>query len=170
MAKTQVDKYSNVIISQVVESAANTLTFQQLPQITTLLEKKAYLVNRIVYEQASAFFTELKADAESAYYGLALSNAFSAPLLSEASIFDYNRDYCRTQTAVGYDIARSTVIKDYSTLPGGGILIPTRPVYLYVKGANLANPLTLNCRIYFTIVDLSPEDFWDLVESLSAFS
>jgi len=39
----QVDKFANILIARVTESAANTLTFEQLPQVTTLLEKKAYL-------------------------------------------------------------------------------------------------------------------------------
>jgi len=172
MAKAagQVDKYANIMLTAVTESAANTLTFTELPQVTTLLEKKAYLLNRIVYDLGVTLLNELKADGERVQFGLSLNSRFTTPTIIEPAIVDYNVQYCRTQTAVGYDVSTGMINKDFSTLPGYGILLPTRPLYLYAKGTSLATASTISARLYFTVLDLTPADYWDLVESLQAFS
>lgn len=168
MAKIQSDKYSNQLIASVTESAANTLTFEQLPQMTTLMEKKAFLINRIQYIISP--LTEFKADSESITFGIAMSNQWTGPQLSETSVVDFNSLYTAVLTAVGFAFFVQPVIKDYSKLPGGGVLVPTRPMYLFAKGSALANPCTITMRMHFTIIDLTPADYWDLVEAVSAIS
>jgi hypothetical protein len=171
MAKAgTVDKYANVMISRVTESAANTLTFEQMPQVTTLLEKKAYLLNRLQYELSQGSWQELKADGESIQFGISLSNNWTSPGINEPSIIDYNRHFTTVQTAVGFVDRRTGVTKDFSMFPGGGILMPTRPLYLFTVGNGLANATDVTLRMYFTVVDLSPQDYWDLVESLQAYT
>jgi len=166
----QVDKFANLLIARVGESAANTLTFEQLPQVTTLLEKKAYLLNRLQYELTQGSWQELKADNESIQFGIALSNNFTAPGINEPTIVDYNRHFVTVQSAVGFVDRKTGITKDFSTFPGGGILLPTRPLYLFTLGSGLAAATDVTLRMYFTVVDLTPADYWDLVESLQAFS
>lgn len=165
ITKVQADRFSNQIIVQAVESAANTLTFQQLPQMTSLLEKRAMLINRIDYVIST--LTELKADTERMHFGITMSSQWATVKLDEPAIIDYNTLWTHVQTAVGYIIYRFPITKDFANLPGGGILLPTRPTYLYVQGSGLANPQSVTARIYFTVYDLAPADYWDLVESVS---
>lgn len=169
MAKQQIkDMYSNYILAEVEESGANTLTFEELPQITTLLEKKAFLINRVDYDLP---LNLLIAGGDTIEYGLSLSNKWTDPELTEATIVNYNKH--RTVEigtgASGFDYD-STVSRDFSTLPGGGILIPTRPLYLFVLGTNLGGPATVGMKLYFTVIELDPSQYWDLVESLQAYS
>lgn len=170
MAKVQSDKYANMMVIEVTESAANTLTFEQLPQITTLMEKKAFLINRIIYDPSAATLGELLANNEAVQFGLSLSSKWTTLTIDEPTIIDYNRLFTITQTAVGFEHVITPIVKDYSTLPGNGILIPTRPIYAFTKGSGLANPTSFVVRIMFTIVELTPQDYWDLVESLQAYS
>lgn len=169
-ANGSVDKYANLMIARVGESAANTLTFEQLPQITTLMEKKAFLINRLQYELTQGSWQELKADSESVQFGLALSNNFTAPGINEPSIIDYNRHFVTVQSAVGFVDRKTGVQKDFSTMPGGGIILPTRPLYLFTLGSGLAAATDVTLRLYFTIIELTQSDYWDLVESLQAFT
>lgn len=170
IAAGQTDKYANVILVSVLESAANTLTFEELPQVTTLMEKKAFLINRVSYSLGAVAMSELKADGERLNFGLSMSNRWTAPTILEPTIIDYQQKYTTTLTAVGFQVMDANIKSDFSTLPGGGILIPTRPIYFYAQGVGLANACTITAKIYFTIVELSPADYWDLVESMQAYS
>ena len=165
MAKLQVDKYSNVLIGAVTESAANTLTFEQLPQMTTLMEKKAFLINSIEYFLSNP--GEFTAAGDLVQFGLSLSSQWATPAISEPSVVDFNYWYTLLATAVGFEMLRQPLIKDFSTLPGGGKLVPTRPMFLWAKANGFAAVSTITMRMHFTIVDLSPQDYWDLVEALS---
>lgn len=171
MAKTgMTDKFANVMIAQVAESAANTLTFEQMPQVTTLMEKKAYLLNRLQYELSQGSWTELKADGEAVQFGISLSSSWSSPSITEPTIIDYNRHFTTVLSAVGFADRKTGVTKDFSMFPGGGLLLPTRPLYLFTVGSGLAAATNVTLRMYFTIVELTPQDYWDLVESLQAYS
>lgn len=168
MAKTQTDKYANVMLGSVTESGANTLTFSQMPQVTTLLEKKAFLLSRIDYVKNDAL---LAANTDALSYGLSLSNQWTSPSLAEPSIIDHHSWVVVDHGAAANAIVASGIeTYDLSTLPGGGILIPTRPLYLYAMGTNLGGASTIRVKIFFTIIELTPQDYWDLVESLQAYS
>jgi len=169
MAKTAVtDKYANVMINTLTESAANTLTFGELPQVTTLLEKKAYLINRVDYAYSLQL---LIADTDKFSFGLSLSSRWTDISLSEPSIIDMNEILCiASGAAASLRADDSRVTRDFSTLPGGGILVPTRPLYSFCKGTNLAAAGGLITKIFFTVIDLTPADYWDLVESLQTYS
>jgi hypothetical protein len=54
--------------------------------------------------------------------------------------------------------------KDLSTIPGGGLLVPPNPIYIFAEGAALTNAVTLSCRMFYTSVDLKADEFWELVE------
>lgn len=168
MAKVQTDKYANVMIGSVTESAANTLTFAELPQVTTLLEKKAFLINRIQY---NAYLSLLVADTDNLDFGLSLSNRWTSPSLIEPSIIDYqSRRLVASGAPATALLEDNQVIQDWSTLPGGGMLVPTRPLFLWTKGTALASASAIIVKIYFTVIDLTPADYWDLVESLQAYT
>jgi len=170
MAKQTIDKYSNMMVINLVESAANTLTFEQAPQVTTLMEKKAFLINRIEYNIPFPSRDLLVAAGDAIYYGMSLSDRWAAPLLTETTIVDFNALSIHFLTGVGFEYHPTSILKDFSTLPGGGLLLPTRPMFLYIVGESLAGPASIAARIFFTIQDLTPQDYWDLVEALQAYT
>ncbi|GAH07378.1 unnamed protein product, partial [marine sediment metagenome] len=61
-------------------------------------------------------------------------------------------------------ILRKPFTKDFSSLPGGGILVPPNPIYIFAKGNALGSARTVTCRIFYTVRILKAEDFWELVE------
>lgn len=170
MAKTngKIDNYTNRLIASVDESSANTLTFAQLPQLTALMEKKAMLFNRIQYNWESEL---VMADADQVEFGLSLSSAWTTVDYTEPSIIDYNQFRAiASGTPASLQTRTSEKISDFSTLPGGGILVPTRPMYAWVKGTNLGGAVTVNLKIFFTFIDLNESNYWDLVETWLSFS
>lgn len=165
------DKFANYAIISVVESAANTLTFKKLETGISLNEKVAWILNRVEYVVALVQAAEFNADGDSLYYGLSVSNSFSSPGITENTIIDYNA-VTRVDlgaAAVGMFIDRVKV-KDFSSLPGGGILVPPTPLYLYAKGDSLVSANQVTARLHYTLKTLKVDEYWELVEARRVLS
>jgi hypothetical protein len=161
--KARPDKYANYAIASLTESAANTLTFKKLETGFSLFEKVAWIINRIEYWVQSVHATMFNGGDDTFYYGMSVSASFATALITEATIIDYNalsREDIGT-AASGFFIHRPFV-KDFSTLPGGGILVPPSPLYLYGVGSSLNSAQSLSARIHYTMLSLSAEDYIEL--------
>lgn len=163
-AKT--DQFANMAILTITESAANTLSFKKLETSVALMEKVAWIISRIEYifnlQGAGQFDSNADYDA----YGLSVSNAFAAPSLTESTIIDYN-----VLTRLDFGTAASggmntlPIVKDFSSLPGGGLLVPPNPLYGWVKGSGTAAAQTIVARIWYTNLPLAVDQYWELVET-----
>jgi len=160
----QAEKFSNVAYIQVEESAANTLTFKKLETGIAPFEKRAWLISRIEYFFASSS-TNFAADNDRLQIGISASNSFTAVDLGENAILDLY-DYKRIDLGAAASGMFQTwpAVKDLSTIPGGGLLAPPNPLYLFAKGSSLPNAMTVDCRFYYTSFDLKADEFWELVE------
>lgn len=165
------DKFANYAIIQVAESAANTLTFKKLETGISIQEKVAWIINRIEYVVSFLTAAVFNSDSDLLQYGLAVSNSFTTPTLTEETIFDFNTvqrlDY--GAAASGF-IKEFPFVKDLSTLPGGGLIIPPVPLYLWAKGTGLASADTVTAKLYFTLKQLKVDEYWELVEARRVLS
>ena len=167
MPATGVDKYSNVLYDSVTESAANTITFESVDVGLNIFDKVGLLVSRIEY---SDWLLQIAADGDSLEWGLTTSNNLTALDPSETSIIDYNRVSLNAVGTPAIALERvEPYIKDFSTLPGGGLLITPKPLYMVADGNALANPAVVKMRMFFTVVKLKPEDYFELLESRQFF-
>lgn len=171
MAKAQMDEFANVAALTVVESAANTLTFKKLDTQTSINEKIGWLINRLeFFLDISA--TQWNANLDSVSMALTRSNLVTNLIdLTEPAIL-WNAFIQRTDigTAATSWLVREPFVYDFSTLPGGGLLTPPTPLYGAVKGVSCTAANTLYLRIYYQTIDLTPEQFWQLVESVRIVS
>jgi len=158
------EKYVNQAYLSVVESAANTCTFGKLETGISIYEKVGWLITRIDYnvDCAAAIFT---ADTLGILFGLSAQDSIASPTLQMSAIIDYN---ARVRAeygagASGFVLDRPWT-KDFSQLPGGGLLVPPNPIYLWAKGIGLAAAQTVLARMFYTVKVLKAEDFWELVE------
>lgn len=165
------DKFANYAIVSCDESAANTLTFKKLETGISLTEKVAWVINRVEYIITSQLAAMFNGDGDVFYFGLALSNAWSTPSMAESTILDYNTvqriDY---GTAAVAFLKSMPFIKDFSSLPGGGILVPPNPLYLYAKGLGLASANGVVARMHYTLLPLAVDQYWELVEARRVLS
>jgi len=161
------DQYSNVLYDSVTESAANTLTFESVDVGLNIFDKVGLLISKVEYY---SLYNRIVADGDSLEFGLSSSNGWSDADAAETSIIDYNRVSLNAVGTAATALERvEPFIKDFSTLPGGGILITPKPLYLYAAGANLGNPATVQIRMFFTIIKLRPEEYFELLESRQYF-
>ena len=158
-------QFANQALLNLIESAANTLTFLKLETGISISEKIAWIVSRVEYFTTfnAAIFD---ASGDHLAFGLSVGNAFAAPSVLERAILDFN-DIAREDlgAAASGIFSKTPYLKDYSTLPRGGLLVPPAPFYAWCKGTGLTAAATIHVRLYYTTLTLTTEDYWELVES-----
>lgn len=160
------DQFANLAVITVTESAANTLTFKKLETGISLNEKVAWIVNRVEYLVNSILAAQFNGDGDTLKFGLSVTNAFSAANFDEASILNLNQiqrnDYGAAATG---GISKMPMLQDFSTLPAGGIIVPPTPLYLFAVGTGLVSASTVIARVWYTLLPLSVDQYWELVEA-----
>lgn len=169
--KQPIDKFANMALLTTVESAANTLTFKKLETGISLTEKVAWVINRIEYILSGFTSANFAADADGVQFGLSVSNAFATPTLNEVTILDFNQLHV---TIVGAVVSKEwhqqPTIKDFASMPSGGIIVPPTPLYGWVLGQALTSAITVNARIWYTLLELATDQYWELVEARRVLS
>jgi len=158
------ERYTNIAYLSVTESAANTLTFSKLETGIAPFEKRGWLISRLEYF-VSVTSANWGADADALTYALTASNTISSLDLSDNAVIDYNK-ITRIDlgaAATGMFMERP-IVKDLSTLAGGGVLVTPNPLYMAAVGTALTGATTVKCRMFYTSIDLKADEFWELVE------
>jgi len=170
------DTFANMATLHLLESAANTLTFAKLETGIALFEKMAWLIHRIEVFIQNESTAEFAATGDMLAWGLCASNMvstlYSGKTITDPSIL-YGQRIARLDVgtaAVAFLRVNPTIV-DFSTLPGGGILVPPNPIYGAIMGANSPQPHEIYLRIYYTNYQLQGADqYWELVESRRVIS
>jgi hypothetical protein len=158
------DSYCNKFFGQVVESAPTTLTFKEIPTNVNTFGKIAWVLHRLDWFINTATIALLLGTGDSIQMALTASNNIAAIELDNPSVIDFTQIVMLEATAVGRTILERPLTRDFSNLPGGGILMAPRPLYLAAKGASIAGAVTVSCRGYFTQLELSGDEYLELVD------
>lgn len=158
------DEFVNQAYLSVVESAPNTLTFNKLETGISIHEKVGWVISRMDYTFPVAI-ANFAAEGDILFFGLSTSDAIVTIALNQAAVIDLNSFGRNDLGTAGTGLfIRQPITKDFSNLPGGGILVPPNPLFAYVQGAALTSPVTIKARMFYTVRELKLEDFWELVE------
>lgn len=160
------EQFANFAIVTVTESALNTLTFKKLETGISLTEKVAWVIARVEYWPDPLNAAQFNGTGDLFAYGLSVSNAFAGPTPVETAILDFNAIYREDlgAAASGFFLQRPFT-KDFTSLPSGGIIVPPSPLYLYAKGTGLVAAGNVTARIYYTLLTLAVDQYWELVEA-----
>lgn len=161
-AKT--DRFANKFYVKVEESAANTLTFQEINTSVDVFSKKAWVLHRLEYYISIGELNKLDSSADKYSAALCSSNKIGALDLSDPSVVDLFEIAYREKSAVGYDYHIMPIIRDFNNMPGGGLIISPRPLFLGLKGLGATAAGAISCRGYFTSMDLSADEYLELVD------
>lgn len=166
MADKNKDQFANYAIVSVTESAANTLTFKKLETGISITEKVAWIINRIEYFITALNGTYFNAAGDLLYWGVSLTNSWTTPAASEITILDYNSaERVDLGAAASGAFVVRPILKDFSAMPSGGIIVPPSPLYIYGMGSGLTAAATVVARIHYTTLVLSVDQYWELVEA-----
>lgn len=159
------DKFANIAFLEVTESAANTLTFAQLQLATTLMTEKAALI----IHRAELTVDDSVLNSSGDYVDVALAVSDRIPSISDLSqpelLFYMSLQRRDLGTAASGIILEWPLQADFTSLPGGGILVPADRLYIGIKGFGAASASKGTMRLYYTIMALNTEDYWDLIEA-----
>lgn len=158
------DTFVNQAYLSVVESSANTLTFSKLETGVSIHEKVGWVIARLDYD-LSITAANFGAEGDRVSFGISTSSAITTATLAQSAVIDYNTITRRDLgTAASGMFLRMPVFKTFADLPGGGILVPPNPLFIWTLGAGLGTPMTIQARMFYVVRQLKLEDFWELVE------
>jgi len=164
------DVYANMVNLTLTESAANTLTFGSIDLGLTIFQKVGLLLNRIVVEYPTQLIGDMGANNDSMALALTQSDQItSISYLQDAVVWKdtvSRRDFGAAASGFLY---HHTKIYDFSGLPGGGEIITPRPLYWASQGNGLTTTFSIYMRIFFTILELKSEEYFELLEARRFF-
>jgi len=176
MAASSKDKFANMATITLQESAANTLTFLKLETGIALFEKVAWLISRLEFFLQSRDTTNFAASDDAVLWALCASNqiaslALGATITNPAIIYGQRVKRLDLGAAASGGFYQDPQIIDFSTMPGGGILVPPNPLYGAIQGSQAPAAMLGYLRIYYTNYTLAGADeYWELVESRRVIS
>lgn len=162
------DKYANMLYADVAESAINTLTFEAINVGLSMFDKVGILIHRLEWYQ---FDTRVIDDTDALAFGLCSSDGFSTVNSSQREIIIYHQYKARYFGAAANSVMLfEPLIDDLTTLPGGGLLTTPKPLHIFVKGTNVAAVGAVSLRMFFTIISMKPEEYFELLETRTFFA
>lgn len=165
MPAKQMDKFSNLMYGTVTESAASTLTFAEINTNVSVWEKRAFVLHRLEWYISPAFLTTNILDGGD-IIDVALTNSQQITALTRdnPAVIDSMTIGLKYASAVGGELVIQPMARDFTGLPGGGLLIAPRPLFLGLKCTAIANPCTVTLRARFTVLELSADEYLELVD------
>lgn len=164
-AKDQFVQFASV---DIVESAANTLAFSQLQTGQQLFERRALVIHRAdIYLSRQAINLLLDAS-DRIDVGLSTSNSITDIELNNPNVvFKKRYNLMDFGTPANTLLVEFPDVMDFSTLPMGGLIVPAFPIFGFAQGTSLASAISASrMRLYFTVRELAPTDYIELVEAM----
>lgn len=164
-ATKKIDTFANVAAINVAEATAGTIAYAKFAFPFSIQDKTALLLSRIEYWFGNVGKLDTTTDA--IYGGLiAAPSIVDITVQSDPVMIDSARIHrLDFGTAGSAQLLTQPFIKDFSDLPGGGLLVAPSPLYAAVQGLGASDKVNLWLRMYYTYMQLATEEYWQLVES-----
>lgn len=164
------DKYVNVMLHSVTMSGANTLTFDEMTIGLSTFDRIGILITRLEYYLSAATVSQLESNDDYYQLGITGSNAISDIGSDERSVYNKIEEFViASGTPATAMHMRYPIIEDLSDLPGGGLLIPPRPLYLAMDSSGFSSAGKGFVRMYFVTQQLKDTDYFELLETFRFF-
>jgi hypothetical protein len=169
MAKAkQTDSFANMAYLKVTEASAGTLKFAKLQLATEFgTPKKAMIIHRLEFLLGSA--ANFNASADGIDSALTLSDKLTdISDLSQPEVLVWvqmvRRDF---GTAASGFLEHWPIVRDFASLPGGGLIVPANYLYLGIQSTSATAVCSATMRLYYTAMDLEDTDYLQLLEARS---
>jgi hypothetical protein len=165
MAGKTTDKWAQLAALHVTQTVANTDVYVNFNFPFSIQDKVALLIHRIEYQPGS--LNQLNTAEDAIEAGISCAKVLDDPMdITDPMLIDYHVVLRHDLGAAASGILRdATFIKDFSNLPGGGILTPPNPLYAFVHTVAAAAVMACRIRMYYTYFALADAEYWQLVES-----
>lgn len=110
------------------------------------------------------------AAADTFIYAITQSNQITTLSPDESAVVFRLQQYIgEVGTGASGIVFEDPLVGDFTTMPGGGLLIAPRPLYVAVDSDSVANTPEVIFRMYFTILELKTDEYFELLESRRFF-
>lgn len=168
MPKKMTDQFANKAYCGVTQSAVDTLTFSQIQTGVSVFERVAWVIHRIRYIPAQTNWFQL--DTESDFFDMAITLSDNLDDLnqSQSAVLDVCPMITITAGTPADIIRREQHIDhDFSTMPGGGLIIPGSSVFIGLDSSGGASVMSGNAIVYFSYKQMADADYIELVQALN---
>jgi len=165
MASKSKDIYAQFAALNVEEAVANAGVYVKFAFPFSIMDKMALLINRIEYILRANSAYNSSGDSMVAGISVGTNLADVEDVTNPLIVDSVKRTRIDQGTPATCLYLTDPFIKDFSDLPGGGILIAPNPLYAFVKGAGLGAVAACGIRLYYTYRELGTDEYWQLVES-----
>jgi len=162
------DKFDQILGFGVTMSAANTLTFGRIAVGVTIFDYAAFIISRVEFLISQASMNELVAGADILTVAITGSSSVS-------DIFDVTNPSVYTQKVI-YGGAQGAAanfrrdfapfVNDYSSMEGGGLIVPAQDIFIGAQTAGFAAAATVTARVYYRVMKLQAADYLELAQRL----
>lgn len=167
---TRNDMFSNILTSQVNQTAANSFTVQEIQVGLNLFDKVGLVLHRVEYQLTNSALSEMTSANDRVALGLINNQNLTGLDHEDSQVLDsvqlYRSDF---GTAGSAELNTFPIIRDFTGLPGTGLLIPPKPLFFAMDSVGLATASLAQVRIYFTIRNLKDSEYLELLETRRAF-
>lgn len=161
---TPAETFANFAIVSVTQTAIDSLTFQKLDAGINMFSKIGWVVSRIEWYFGSNL-TQLGSTGTDVTMALTQSNAISSLDPTEPGVLSRIRiTRMDLGTAASGFYVVEPLIEDYSSLPGGGLIVLPNPIYVGITSTSAASALTGTGRIFYETVTLNDQDYFELLQ------
>lgn len=159
------DTFANIAALRVVQDTANTAKYSAFNFPFSIMDKVGLLIHRVEYQLGA--LDKFNASLDIAEMGISVSASITDPYdITDPAIVDYHVvQRIDIGTAASGFLWEAVKIKDFSRLPGGGLLVAPNPLYAFLHTGSASDVMSYRIRLYYTYMELAAEDYWQLVES-----
>jgi hypothetical protein len=175
---SKMDEFAQIAYLDVTVPAAGTLTFKLLQIATPSIQapKLGLIISRVEFDvyawMAACLAHAGAATMDACSFGLSVSNLVTSISQDRPEIIYAANKVCYFGTNVGVNFTMESIVRaDFSTFPGGGILIPADRLYLCGSSDNVAAAANkITARMWYTAVELDAQKYLDLIEQRTIMS
>jgi hypothetical protein len=172
VATKKTDIYSNIIGVQVLQTVIDQFTTAEIQIGVSLFDKVGLLLHRIEYDLWVSGMGQLRDVSNLYQVGLVSSsnvNGDNFTMLNPDVIDTFILIPVQDVAPTARIVYQSPIIRDFTGLPGGGILIAPRPLYAALDTNGFSSVSATIARISFTLVPLSDAEYLELLQTRRGF-
>jgi hypothetical protein len=163
--KGKVDNYANIASVAVVESAINTQTSVKFNFPFSIMDKMALIISRMEYwfegiDGLNGSTDRVVAALTASATVVAITNQADPLIIDSTRMLRID-----TGAAATGHLITQPFIKDFSSLPGNGLIVAPSPLYGMVQGTGVATVVGCTFKLFYSYIELNTDEYWQLVES-----
>lgn len=164
-AKMKTDTFANLAAVFPVEASAGTAVYTKYAFPFSIMDKMGLIINRIEYWPTN--LNNLNSSTDAVTGGLSISSSITdlSDQSNPAIVDSFRFQRIDIGTAASGLFVSEAFVKDFSALPGGGLLVAPNPLYGFVQSTNAGGVMGCWIKLFYTYMELTADEYWQLVES-----